>query len=263
MFRIAPRLFCACLIVLLLTACSNPLSGELPGLQMPAVQTTVDGDGTAYAVAFLMFDSAAPLATATSLQSMTPQLSEGELSQQSLTEVESGVYLGMFSDVDSAGNTTFELPEPEDIPSGTLVNASDAFQNGTAGPDCSVNADPATVQVTVNAFELMTIPGFVGLISTPSSLSELVFAVMGDRFVDLNTLPSSFLAYQWIYSDGETVVSFEGSDCGSFSASQVDFQEGWNLVGWEVDGVAGTAELVNVEEPETIFLTIQGETPPL
>ena len=241
-------------LLLLMAACGSSGAGDLAGFRIPDVRTTVDGEGEAFGVAFLMVDATALVTSTTASLASTGS----ELAPLGMTEIQEGVYLGQLADIDSAGNTTFNLPLPEEIPSGTIVDATAAFLNVNSAPDCSVLVEPAGVQMSVNAFELLAIPGFVGLAVTPSN-STLSLALLSDQFLDLDALPSAVRVYQWIYSDGQAVVSFAGGDCGFISASGVEFQSGWNLIGWDIE--ASTGEMVNVERPETLFLTIQGDPP--
>ena len=241
-------------LLLLMAACGSSGTGDLAGFRIPDVRTTVDGEGEAFGVAFLMVEASALTTTTVSAASAGT-----ELAPLAMTEVQDGYHLGQLAEIDSAGNTTFNLPLPEEIPSGTIVDATAAFLNATTAPECSVVVEPAGVQMSVNAFELLAIPGFVGLVVTPSASSPISFAVLSDQFLDLDVPPENVRVYHWIYSDGAAVVSFDGTDCGYVSASGVEFRAGWNLIGWDIE--AGTGEMVNVERPDTLFLTIQGEPP--
>lgn len=234
------------LATLVLAACST---GGGVGANTTVDVRIVDPEGVRpYAVSQIMAG-----ASITSLATYDDGAAPSALAPAGFVEVQTGLWLGNTVDASAGATVEIALPNEDEIPSGTLANADQAFVNATVAPDCTVVASDPTVQLTTVLFESFAVPGLVasaGVVGlAPVFLSDASFDP------DAATLPDGLRIYTWIHADGDVDVTFDGADCDGFDAD-VNLTSGWNVEAWVYDSGTTGWTLSDAEAPETLVGTV-------
>lgn len=242
--------------VALVTGIALTLSACATGPSVPAVPTfdvVLDdpGDAGVFAVGLLMI-SPAGLSSLSTEALPAPSSASPELATSELVEVETGVFFGDLVEITDGGTAEASLPAASEIPAATIVPVGQAFLNATEAPDCAVDAEPATADVTTVVFEFLTIPGFVATafdgaavaLATEAPIDVLTFPEDGDRVLG------------WAYAEEAVELSFTGGDCGPVVVEDVALGQGWNTLAWTYDLVDDTFTLSVIDGPDTVYLTV-------
>lgn len=169
------------------------------------------------------------------------------LGPAAVVEIAPGFYSGPVSSMLDDDTLVVTLPPFSDLPATVFSPADEFLYNLESITDCTLDASSASAEVTMTAFEFITIPG-VGLWTT----AGMMFGVAASAQLDFSSPPppevlADLEIYTWLYATEAVSVTTVGAGCssGPYSmAVDVDLVEGWNQVAWtleldDTDDVAG------------------------
>lgn len=218
MSRYSLRLVVGALALALLAACSQPPSEPQP---YSATGTIFGHEGAPYqpiAASLLLVDTSVALSSA------------------SLTEVESGVYLGDLTSIGSDGELTVVFPEGDELPNALLKPPGSLLYN-PFGLSCTFSVSDASARVVpVGAIGPIFFPGV--FIYTLAGLTPTVALASESTWPPVTPAELAGIRFQtWTYADKPVSVQTDPEVCGDASdppvlSLEVDLQAGWNQLEW-------------------------------
>ncbi len=217
--RLVPALTLVLTLGLLLAACSQPTEQEPQPETVDLMVNELPGSPVLLGATFVMVDfSASPLSAA------------------SVIEVEPGAFVGPLAGLNDDGTVSGILPEEDDVPTSTLINAADFLYGYGPGPTCSFVASDAAARVSQTTFELVSFPGFFAM--TVGGLAPA--AVTTAPIIDPSDLDELYghTYVTWVFADRPVTIVTEPALCdieGDFELGvDLSLQQGWNQVAWTI-----------------------------